>query len=117
MDKVGLNIRKYGTSCILYDPIFKSKQYIRDALFKDPRAEKKQELPRFMFHPDNKCLIPWTIFGYILLIYTITFMPYGMLFYGDDPTIDLLENLMNGYFLADILVVFNTALLDHHSGL
>lgn len=115
MEKVNQNIRLYGTSCIQYDPIFKSKKYIKKGLSKEVTHEEDFELPKYMFHPEHKLSIIWTMLGFILLIYTITFMPYGMLFYSDNKALDNFEMFMNFFFIVDILVIFNTAMFESDS--
>ena len=39
-------------------------------------------------------------------------MPYGMLFFSESSLVNILEESMNYFFILDILVTFNTAILD-----
>jgi hypothetical protein len=115
MEKVNQDIRLYGTSCIQYDPIFKSKLYIKRGLAKNSTNEEQFDMPKYMFHPEHKLSIAWTMFGLILLIYIITFMPYGMLYYDSSMQVFYFELIMNFYFILDIFVIFNMAMYDSNS--
>lgn len=112
MEKINEGIRKHGTSSLLYNPVFKSRWYIRNKLKRDLIVEDVVEVPRFMFHPEHKLFIVWSLIGFVLILYAVTFMPYGMLFMSDNVFIDRMETYMNFYFIADIFVNFNTALID-----
>lgn len=109
MDKVNTQIRLYGTSNIQYDLIFKSRESIKQKILPNFSKDDKLELPRYLFHPEQKFILYWTVFGMLFLIYTISFMPYGMLYYDSNKEVQIFETVMNFYFLTDILIIFNTA--------
>ena len=56
--------------------------------------------------------IIWNIIMSLLIIYAMTFMPYGIVFMGDNDTKESIENYMNIFFVADIFVNFLTAYYD-----
>ena len=112
MDKVNLEVRKFGTSLLQYNPLFKNRDYVRRRLKVEKVKVEAVTLPRFMFHPENGWYVAWTLVGFFLIIYAVSFMPYGMLFYGDHKTINAFEDWMNVYFMLDIFVNFNVAIDD-----
>lgn len=116
MDKIGHNLRHHGTSCLQYNLIFKNRKYVKARLTMSANKVVPQQLPKYMIHPENKYYLVWTILGLLLILYSISFMPLGLVFYTDDKNIDLAENLMNIYFGMDIIVNFIVALKDELTG-
>jgi hypothetical protein len=112
MDRVNLEVRKFGTSQLQYNLLFKNREYVRTRVKALQVKVEAVVLPRFLFHPENGWYVAWTIIGFFLIIYAVSFMPYGMLFYPDDPSINSFEDWMNVYFIIDILVNFNVAVDD-----
>ena len=116
MHQINEQVRLYGTSSVQYSPVFKSKSYIRTKLKVESSKPPEPDLPFYKIHPNNKWLILWTFVGFLMIMYCITFMPYGMVFV-DSKGVDMFEDLMNYYFIADILVNFLTLYYDPDTGL
>lgn len=116
MDKVSHNLRHHGTSCLHYNLMFKNRKYVREKLTMSATKVVPQVLPKYMIHPESKYYLVWTLIGLLLILYSITFMPLGLVFYADNTDIDLAENLMNIYFGMDLIVNFFVALKDDTTG-
>ena len=109
MDRINHEVRSFGSSKIQFSILFKNRLYVRNRLKQLEDGSNKPQFPKWIFNPENKYSILWTMAGFIFILYAITFMPYGMLFYSEVAAIDSFENYMNIYFMLDILVNFNTA--------
>ncbi len=112
MDRVNLEVRKQGTSLLQYNLLFKNRDYVRRRLKPEQHKVEAVVLPRFLFHPENGWYVAWTLVGFFLIIYAVSFMPYGMLFYPENKSINAFEDWMNVYFILDIFVNFNVAIDD-----
>lgn len=108
--------RTFGTSKLMYDISFRERSNVKKALFE--RVPKKDRKPTtWMLLPTSKFSIFWNFVIGILILYTITFMPYGMLFYPDNELKIQLESYMNIIFIMDIIVNFTTCIIDHEDNL
>lgn len=116
MHKVNEQVRLYGTSSVQYSPVFKSRSYIKSRLKVESSKPPEPVLPFYKIHPNNKYLVFWTMIGMLMIFYCITFMPYGMVFV-DNAGVNLFEDIMNYYFMVDIVVNFLTLYYDPETGL
>lgn len=96
--------------------MFKNRKYVREKLTMSANKVIPQVLPKYMIHPESKHYLVWTLIGLLLILYSITFMPLGLIFYADNSDIDLAENLMNIYFGMDLIANFMVALKDELTG-
>jgi hypothetical protein len=115
MDRLNLEVRNFGTSSLQYNTLFKNRDYVRRRLKADTVKVEAVVLPRFLFHPENPWYVVWTLAGFLLIIYAVSFMPFGMLFYSESKEISTFEDWMNVYFMIDIFVNFNVALDDSNN--
>lgn len=67
---------------------------------------------KWVIDPLSGKYIAWQFLMSLLILYAMTFMPYGLVFMGDDAAKDLAETIMNMLFIVDIFVNFFTAIID-----
>ena len=109
------NMRKYGTSNNQYKIPLRGKKNVKEKLLWEHKEVLAQEIidkERFLISPLKLPYLIWNAFMALLIMYAMTFMPYGLVFMGDDYTKELIENLMNIFFVIDIFVNFFSAYFD-----
>jgi len=107
--------RLYGTSLNQYKIAFRGKKHVKEKLLWVNDEIPVQEIlktAKWIVNPMGKKYICWNLVMALLIIYTITFMPYGMVFMNDDPKVSTMESYMNIFFGIDIFVNFCTAIFD-----
>lgn len=116
MNGINERLRSYGTSSLLYNLIFKNRTYVRGRLNTKFSLMAKQEeiLPSFMVHPNWPPFIIWTLFTLLFIAYAVVIMPYTMIFI-DNYYIDIFEDSMNYFFIADCVLNFFVAYYDANS--
>jgi hypothetical protein len=73
---------------------------------------KKMQKP-WIIYPDNKWKSQWDLIMTVLVIVTCIFTPYAMAFIKESSTeMTVFEQLMNLFFLVDMILVFYSAYLD-----
>ena len=73
---------------------------------------KKMQKP-WIIYPDNKWKSHWDVVMTVLVIVTCVFTPYAMAFIQESSTeMTVFEQLMNLFFLVDMILVFYSAFLD-----
>ena len=67
----------------------------------------------WIIYPDNKWKSHWDVVMTVLVIVTCVFTPYAMAFIQESSTeMTVFEQLMNLFFLVDMILVFYSAFLD-----
>ena len=67
----------------------------------------------FMFYPEDRFKIRWDIFISLILIFTCIITPYRIAFFDQDSSGWAFANYFVDFmFLADILIIFNSAQSD-----
>lgn len=110
-----LQCRKYGTSGNQYKIPLRGKQNVKDKLlwkFKEISIKEIIGKEKYLISPLGIGYVLWSLLMALLIIYAMTFMPYGLVFMGDNNDKELAENLMNIFFVIDIFVNFFTAYFD-----
>lgn len=103
-------IRLFGTTSVQYNLLFKSKEFVKEKLKPTNLVQKVEfNIPWYMFNPNGKFILGWNLIGLVFTLYAVTFMPYAMVF-SESKGIELFENIMNFFFLADVLVNLLTAI-------
>lgn len=66
-----------------------------------------------MIYPDNPYKPHWDVFVSIVLIFTCIVTPYNIAL-NDNPSLgwDISNHVIDGLFLLDIIIIFNTAYYD-----
>lgn len=81
------------------------------------KFSENMDKKRFIFYPTNSFLKSWDVLQMFLLIITCMHQPYSLAFYNDQRGIEPLSNiiftyLVDGLFLVDIIIIFNTAIVN-----
>lgn len=77
--------------------------------------KESEDENKYMFHPGAPMKMRWDIFTSILVIYTCVIIPFNLAFdseYAKTKTYKLIDSLIDGVFLTDVLVNFNTCYFD-----
>jgi hypothetical protein len=110
--------RTFGTSSNQYKIPLRGKLNVKSKLmFVDDTIPNDVIISNapWIINPLSGKYIAWQFLMSLLILYAITFMPYGLVFMGDDSTKDSAETMMNLFFLIDIIINFFTAILDGDS--
>lgn len=108
-------VRKYGTSSNQYKIPLRGKKNVKEKLlweYKEISAQEIIKKEKYLISPFGIPYLAWNFFMALLILYAMTFMPYGLVFMGDDNSKELAENLMNIFFVIDIFVNFFSAYFD-----
>lgn len=119
-NKIGDNIKLYGTSTNLYKLSFRRKKAVQKALFPLKDTKQLNQSPESVDESYKGCIIPpnstmlfiWNLFIALIIAYVITVIPYNMAFPSDSTIKNAVEEWMNLIFLVDIIFGFNTAFVD-----
>jgi hypothetical protein len=91
------NIKKFGTSTNLFNMMFKNKKSVKKALYPNNKVEKARhvvlDIPPYVINPNSDFALIWNIWTLLLILYCITFMPYGMVFLPDDLAKEIFEDI------------------------
>ena len=68
----------------------------------------KTNLKSYQINPMGYTTAAWNILMFFLILYCVTFMPYGMVFHGENEGKEMAEEIMNIFFGIDIIVNFLT---------
>lgn len=107
--------RTFGTSSNQYKVPLRGKLNVKSKLmFVDDTVSSETIIKNapWVINPLSGKYIAWQFLMSLLILYAMTFMPYGLVFMGDDTTKDLAETIMNMLFIVDIVVNFFTAIID-----
>lgn len=106
----------YGTSSNLFNINYRSRDAVKRALYPDNKKVKKgansAETPCGLINPNSAVGMTWNVFMILLIFYCVTVMPYGMVFQPDNKTKETFEEVMNFFFIIDIIVNFNLCYYD-----
>ena len=113
MNYINERLRNYGTSSLLYSLIFKNRTYVRGRLHSlySQTKEKVEVLPPLLVHPNGPFFVVWTFLTILFIVYAVTALPYTMIFI-DNKYIDIFEDSMNYFFIADCVLNFFVAYYD-----
>lgn len=107
--------RTFGTSSNQYKVPLRGKLNVKSKLmFVDDTVSSETIIKNapWVINPLSGKYVAWQFLMSLLILYAMTFMPYGLVFMGDDTTKDLAETIMNMLFIVDIVVNFFTAIID-----
>lgn len=63
----------------------------------------------FLLHPADRFKLFWSCIYVFLMLYTIFISPFSVAFLDDNPALENFDLAIDGLFLLDIVVTFNTA--------
>jgi hypothetical protein len=104
-------VKIFGTTSNLFNLTFRPPDNVYKSL-KPPLADQekidpvKLHLKRWQINPMGYATAAWNILMFFLIIYCVTFMPYGMVFHSDNADREMAEEIMNIFFGIDIVVNF-----------
>lgn len=106
-------VKIFGTTSNLFNLTFRPPDSVYKSL-KPPSADQEKKDPiklylkRWQINPMGYTTAAWNILMFFLIIYCVTFMPYGMVFYPESEDKEMAEEIMNIFFGIDIIVNFLT---------
>jgi hypothetical protein len=109
-------VKIFGTTSNLFNLTFRPPDKVYKSL-KPPSADQEKKDPikpflkRCQINPMGYGTAVWNILMFFLIIYCVTFMPYGMVFFPDSTDKEMAEEIMNIFFGIDIFVNFLTPIL------
>jgi CRP-like cAMP-binding protein len=104
-------VKIFGTTSNLFNLTFRPPDNVYKSL-KPPLADQekidpvKLHLKRWQINPMGYTTAVWNILMFFLIIYCVTFMPYGMVFHSENTDREMAEEIMNIFFGIDIFVNF-----------
>ena len=107
--------RMYGSTNGAYKIVLQGKQNVKSKLIWVDNTVKPDQIlkeAKWIISPLSVKFLCWSLLITLLIIYAMTFMPYGLIFLQENPTRDLVENIMNLFFIADIIVNFFTGIIE-----
>lgn len=85
------------------------------------RAEAtiKQELPKYMFHHNNKWRMRWDLFIIVLALYNCISIPLNVAFPDGEESkvVELFERIVDVLFACDIIITFRTTFINPKTNL
>lgn len=111
--------RLYGTSSNQYKIALRGKTNVKNKLLWVDDTVKPEDILKsapWIINPLSVKFFSWNIVMGGLIIYAMTYMPYGLIYAEEDPNRELAENLMNILFGADIIVNFFTGVILDDGG-
>jgi hypothetical protein len=104
-------VKIFGTTSNLFNLTFRPPDNVYKSL-KPPLCDQenydpvKLYLKKWQINPMGYATAAWNILMFFLIIYCVTFMPYGMVFYPENEDREMAEEIMNIFFGIDIVVNF-----------
>ena len=115
MQKLEQEVQLFGSSTLPVPDDTSEEAYIVISK-KLKRAEKIEEFAAvktsrcgILLHPGDRLKLLWGCIYVFLMLYTIFIAPFSVAFLDDDPDFERLDLAVDGLFLVDIAVTFNTA--------
>lgn len=114
--KISKKLKLYGTSSINLNLNYRNKNFILKAITINKLKSIKEEMKKIdnLVNPQNKFFTYWNLLMLIFIIYSIILMPYFMVFEADNIIVNNCELIMNIFFLIDIVINFNTAVIENN---
>lgn len=107
--------RIYGTSLNQYKVGLRGKRNVKNALFfvdNKPSVYELVKSQKWVINPLSYYYVAWQAIQVSMIIYSMTFMPYAMVFYPDNVNIEHAELVMNVVFFCDVLATFFVPVID-----
>lgn len=108
-------MRLYGTSLNQYKIALRGKKNVKaKLLWIDDTLTPEQIIAntKYVINPFGYKYLIWNLIMSLLIIYAMTYMPYGLVFVNNSPTKEAIEDYMNIFFVIDIFVNFFTVIFD-----
>ncbi len=115
------DMQLYGNPTKTTDP-FLSRSLL-NAVAAQPGGDfpGKDDVPRFMFHPNSLFSILWSVVVALLLLYSAFIVPFRLAFINNEGTNDdfwqLFEYTVDSMFFLDIIITFFSAYYDEEERL
>jgi hypothetical protein len=105
--------RKLGVNKDIYKAHLQGKKNVRANLLWKSSKQTVREIikqQKWLINPFGVFFVLWNSLQAILILYAITFMPFGLIFMADNDTRENIESIMNYFFIVDIVINFFTAI-------
>ena len=111
MQRIGENVRLYGTSCTLYNLNYRPKIAVKHNLVPPKEIPPPVIVPWYIINPSTKLYFYWRIFQSLLILYAISLLPYSMVFINS-TSLHTFELVINFFFFFEFFIGFLTAYVD-----
>ena len=79
---------------------------------------KRSKTVKFLFYPEDKYKGYWDLWMTLILLITCLLTPLTIAFtYSEDSVVSIVILAIDGFFIIDILVIFNSAFYDDDTDL